>query len=155
MNRLLIRGLIVAGIGAIPLYAGFHYATKLASKPEFKSPIADNVMGVCFWAGALIVAVGVGMILWSQQKPANSNSELANPTDAKRLTARAAARRRLLISGWIVAGIGAAAMLATQLVSQPGLKSPVTDTIMSVCFWAGTLTLVVGSGMILWSQQEW
>jgi hypothetical protein len=67
-RRRLITGLIIAAIGALPLYAGFYYATELARRPEFRSAVLENVMGVCFWGGALFFVVGIGFILWSQQK---------------------------------------------------------------------------------------
>ena len=67
-KRFFDRGLIVAVIGGLPMFTAWYYSTQFASRPELRSPFADKVMGVCFWVGALLLTVGLGMIIWSQKK---------------------------------------------------------------------------------------
>jgi hypothetical protein len=94
-------------------------------------------------------------ISYADEENASGDLELASQTSAQHSTVLAAARRRLLIRGWIVAGIGAIPMFATQIASLLEFDNQLPETIMSICFWGGALILVVGFGMVLWSQQDW
>ena len=55
-------------MGLLGIFVGAYYATQLAPLPEFRSDILINVMGACFWSGALLFVVGLGTILWAQPR---------------------------------------------------------------------------------------
>ncbi len=65
-NRLWMGGIMAAG-GLLPAVAGYYYATQLVRIPEYRTPLLENLMGVCFLGGGAIAAIGFLILLTTRR----------------------------------------------------------------------------------------